>query len=238
MRDCVVFNGHNSLDFQDVRFNVIRIPEVMKRIQQAQEIWDQQDVAGFDLANFMASEDRLFLGNIKLKSLAAAIVQIGLYDRYVRYHSVPDFFIGSSTGDAPVFVAVGRQDFSDMVRESAALRVARPIAPVQLADDPQLSGMSLAHYAAFQNMEENGKYAYTELDGDGRDIHRVVLKILEEHEVKRFVNIGPGNLLLSRFRPELEMVDIQVLESIDMDPMLSWFWSKMRDGGGGVISAQ
>ncbi len=231
-----MFNGHSSLDFQDVRFNVVRIPEVMKRIQQAQAIWDKQDVAGFDLANFLASEDRVFLGNIKLKSLAAAIVQLGLYDRYVSYHPQPDFFIGSSVGDSPVSVVVGQMEFSEMICKSLALRVVRPASPIQLADDPQLAGMSLDEYVAFQKMEDGGRVAFTELDGDGRDIHRVVIKILEEHDVRRFVNIGPGNLLLSRFRPEFEMVDIQILESIDMDPMLTWFWSKMRESGSSVAN--
>lgn len=225
MRDCVVFNGLDSLDIQEIRFNVIRIPEVIRRVHQAQEIWDLQEGAGFDFANFIASEDRIFLSNIKLKSLAAAVVQLGLYDRYTRFFKEPEFFIGSSTGDAPVMVAVGRMTFAEMVRESPALRLSRPTALVQLADQPQLAGMSLTQYAAFQRIEDKGLRAFHDIETDGCEIQTIVLRMLEELDVRRFVNVGPGNLLIHRDQPEFEMVDIQILESIELDPLLTWFWA-------------
>jgi hypothetical protein len=49
-----------------------------------------------------------------------------------------------------------------------------------------------------------------------------------DYGVRRFVNFGPGNLLFSNLEGDLRLADIQVLESIDLDPMLSWFWQGLR----------
>ena len=77
MRDVLVFNGSSNLDFQEIRTNVGRIPEVVARIREAQKIWDTVATQPLDLANFIGSEDISFLGNIKLKSFATAVVQVG-----------------------------------------------------------------------------------------------------------------------------------------------------------------
>jgi hypothetical protein len=230
MRDCVVFNGVSSLEVQEIRVNVVRIPEVIKRIHQAQQVWDEHHRESFDLANFMASDDRIFLSNIKLKSLASAIVQIGLYDRYLRWHREPEFFVGDSTGDSPVLVATGQKLFSQLIGESPALSVSRPSGVVRLADEPELSGIQLTQYLAYRRYEENKISFFQEVEVEGRDVQSLALQLIEELDVRRFINIGPGSLLF-RSQPQFEMVDIQVLESIDLDPMLSWFWPSLRAQG-------
>src|SRR3954468_7812438 len=104
MRDALVFNGASNLDFQDIRTNVIRIPEVVVRIREAQKIWDSIATTSLDLANFIASEDAVFLGHIKLKSFATAVVQVGLLDRYLKTHALPEYLVGAVNGDSPLMV--------------------------------------------------------------------------------------------------------------------------------------
>ena len=65
MRDALVFNGASNLDFQDIRSNVVRIPEVIARIREAQKLWDKLSTQALDLANFINSEDSVFLGAIR-----------------------------------------------------------------------------------------------------------------------------------------------------------------------------
>lgn len=230
MSEAVVFQGLNALDFEEIRTSVVRIPEVTRRIMEAQRIWDSSEATHFDFFNFIASEDRVFMSNIRLKSLAAAVVQVGLFDRYLRYHQRPQVLVGNSNGDSALKVASGILTFEEMVSQSAALKLTRPSAPLQLADEPVLSGISLTEYGAFQvGKDENDEAVMAEVTVDKIDPAKIVSTLVEELQVRRFVNIGPGNLLFSQLEEDLRMADIQVLESIDLDPMLSWFWSSLRN---------
>lgn len=227
MVDAVVFNGLNALDFQDVRQNVIRIPEVSARIHELQRIWEIIDPAGFSFFNFMASDDSIFMRNIKLKSLAAATVQIGLFDRYLKYYRRPQFLVGNSNGDSALLVCVGKNSFIDFVKSSLALKAIRPL---QVAEHPLLSGISLTEYAVYRAGRPNsdGEIEHEVVEGDKMDINKIVHRLINDFEVKKFVNIGPGNMLLNEVHHELALSDVQILESIDLDPMLSWFWPGMK----------
>lgn len=224
MQDTVLFNGINSLDFQDVRANVIRIPEVCARISAAQKIWDTIDRGGFNFYNFLAFENEVFLSNIKLKSLASAIVQIGLYDRYVKQNKKPQYMVGCSNGDSVLKVCAGEITFEEMILNSDAAKTVKPVVPIMsLATSPKLSGISLSEFAVY-HLGEEPEEAFKPIDADKMDVQKILNKMIEDHAVKRIVNIGPGSQLLNKAFHDLSMRDIQILESIDLDPMLSWFW--------------
>lgn len=238
MTDAVVFNGLNALDFHDVRYNVIRIPEVSVRIREAQAIWDRSDATGFNLFNFFTAEDNVYLGNIKLKSLAAAVVQVGLYDRYLRLFRLPQFLVGNSNGDSPLLVAAGKITFNELVEESLALRALKPVAPLAMPGSPLLAGIALTEFSVYQLEGGGALEILPEFDSDKRDINKVVRRMIDEQEVRQFVNIGPGNLLLAELHHELALSDVQILESIDLDPMLSWFWPSMKRSSELTLVAQ
>lgn len=226
MTDAVVFNGIHTLDFHEVRWNVVRIPEVSVRISEAQEIWDKEELSSFNFYNFLVSEDQVFQGNIKLKSLATAIVQVGLYDRYLRFFQRPKYLIGAGNGDSPLKVAAGLLSLEDLLKKSRACEMERPSSLLQLADTPFLSGMSLADYTLYVFSPQKNTFE-TLIDGN-KDFNVVAREAIEEHRVQKFVNIGPGSLLINRNKDEYSMADIQILESIDIDPMLSWFWREVQ----------
>jgi hypothetical protein len=229
MSEAVVFQGLNALDFEEIRASVVRIPEVTRRIMEAQQLWDASEAPHFDLFNFVASEDRVFMSNIRLKSLASAVVQVGLYDRYLRFHKAPRFFVGNTNGDAAVKVAAGILTFTELVTESPALKQVRPTAPLQIADAPILSGIALTEYGAYEvTKSEKGEAAINELSVDKIDPAKIIATLVEEHEVRGFINVGPGNLLYRPLEDDLRTAEIQVLESVDLDPMLAWFWGGMR----------
>lgn len=230
MRDALVFNGASNLDFQDIRSNVIRIPEVVQRIRQAQAIWDKQSTMNLDLTTFIGSEDSVFLGHIRLKGFATAVVQVGLLDRYLKNHKLPEFLIGASNGDAPLKVAAGIMSFEEMVMTSPAItnvatRTLKPVPAGGAFELPVLSGIQLVEYSALQRAEDG----YRTLPSDSKDLEKMVVELVETHDVEKLVMVGPGHSIFGRGMRELTERDVQVMESIDLDPMLTWFWSNLKE---------
>src|SRR5689334_8546498 len=76
MFDALIFSTVNALEFNEVRQDVIRIPEVIGRVREAQDIWDARAPMSLDLVNFIGSDDRTFLSNLRLKNLATAVIQM------------------------------------------------------------------------------------------------------------------------------------------------------------------
>lgn len=231
MVEAIVFNGINSLDFQDVRSNVTRIPEVIARIRNAQAVWDEKQLAQFDLLNFICSDDKTFFNNIHLKSLATAVVQTGLYDRYLRFHKLPQYFVGNFNGDSALQVACGLISFEELVANSASAlsseaRVRWSGLQEVSMTEPVLAGISLTEYAAFR-VHQDGTFEKLELPKV--DVIKIVHHLVEECGLRKIVNVGPGNTLISRSADDMILEDVQILESIDLDPMLNWFWSGLRE---------
>jgi hypothetical protein len=229
MRGALVFNGASNLDFQDIRTNVVRIPEVVQRIREAQAIWDKVSATPLDLANFIGSEDEVFLSHIKLKSFATAVVQVGLLDRYLKNHKMPEFVVGAINGDSPMKVAMGQMTFFELVSESLAANGSRPrtAQPVASALDlPILAGVQLVEYAVFALSPEGG---YVRKETDIRELERMIVDLVDQHEVNKLVMVGPGSSVSGKKVLDLTSRDVQVLESIDLDPMLSWFWTNLKE---------
>ena len=231
MRDALVFNGASNLDFQEIRTNVIRIPEVVARIREAQSIWDSLSTQPLDLAIFIGSEDSVFLGNIKLKNFATAVVQVGLLDRYLKNHKLPEYIMGAVNGDSALMVALGQQTFFDMVSESSALGNRSPRTTMNVIQGglelPILSGVQLAEYGVFRRGPDG---QYKRVEQDTREAQRMVVNMVENHDVKSLVMVGPGQTISGKKLLDLTAHDVSVQESIDMDPMLSWFWGQLREG--------
>lgn len=227
MRDALVFNGASNLDFQDIRTNVIRVPEVVVRIREAQAIWDKVSPTPLDLANFIGSEDDVFLSHIKLKSFATAVVQVGLLDRYLKNHKMPEYVVGAINGDSPMRVAMGQKSFLELVTESLATNGPRPRVPVANALDlPILAGVQLVEYAIFCRGTDGD---YVRQITEVREVERMIVDLVDQHEVNKLVMVGPGSSVSGKKVLDLTSRDVQVLESIDLDPMLSWFWSNLRE---------
>lgn len=291
----VVFAGRNGLDFLELRLGAVRIPEVSLRIREAQRLLDGMEAERIDLLGATVSEDESFFRNIKVKSLLAAIVQVGLYDRLVKSQRAPDVLIGNSNGDSALLVCAGQMTFEQMITSSSALQTlqlrqnseplkAAPIAgatstlpagayPQNLAvgmgagatafsagasaqlvpgatlvpgiaaiqafdaetaesnvmELPSLSGVSLTEYRAFIRAEDGGM---VEVGQPLMDVKRLIAEVVEHQAITRFINIGPALALATS---EYEIIgqsagadEVTIIDSIDLDPMLNWFWKQMR----------
>lgn len=216
----LIFNGSNALEFQEIRTNVIRIPEVIHSIREAQGIWDALNTTPFDLANFIGSEDHVFLSQIKLKNFATAVVQVGLLRRYLRTQELPEFVIGTVNGDSPLKVALKQISFVEMVAESEAL----PKERLQIVknDSPLLAGVRLEEYVVYQKTSGD---KYKRLDFETRDVRKMVEGLIASQGVNQLVFVGPGT-----WNTQLPL-SAEITESIDLDPALGWFWGNLREAG-------
>lgn len=233
VKSAVVFSGRNALDFQELRGEVLRIPEVTLRVRQAQSVLDELGHSDTDLLNYIASDDETFFRNINLKGLVAAIVQIGLYDRFLKNQSRrPDFLVGNSNGDSALAACTGQISFRELVERSQALDTMRPsekVISLGAEPAPLLTGISLPEFQAFEmKVDDLGEVQFSAVREGRMDLKKIASTLHDEFGVMRFINIGPANSLKGADFSSFESDEIETLDSIELDPMLSWFWRSMR----------
>jgi len=218
MRGALIFNGSSALEFQDIRSNVIRIPEVIHSIREAQSIWDALNPSPFDLGNFITSEDSVFLSQIKLKNFATAVVQVGLLRRYLRQNELPEFIIGTVSGDSPLRVALRQISFVEMVAESEAMPKER--LSIVSSEAPMLAGVRLEEYVVYQKTADD---RYKQVTFETRDVKKMVESLISSQDVSKLIFVGPG-----AWNTKLPAA-AEIVESIELDPQLSWFWAAMKE---------
>ena len=248
-KTAVVFSGRNGLDFNELRNGILRIPDVTIRLREAQKLidgfGDQGASQKADLMATIASDDEHFFRNIKLKSLASAIVQVGLYDRLLRTQRRPDYMVGNSNGDSAMLVCAGQITFKEMIEKSQALEAyatpagavpgapsvpsATVVIPLAFGATPLLSGLSLTEYSALKSeTKADGTVGYQPMTETAMELRKVIGSLHQDHGVDRFVSIGPASALRGSDYRALGAGDIESTDSIDLDPMLGWFWRNVR----------
>lgn len=235
MFDAMVFSTVNALEFLEVRRNTIRIPEVFQKVREAQTIWDQVSDRSLDLANFIGSDDQGFLGNLRLKNLATAVVQLGLLDRWLKQNELPRYLVGLHNGDAPVKVAARQQTFDELVRESHALgQIRTPTLTLHGGGLPILAGISLAEFCLLHKSE----HGYESLAENEMDFRRLMTMMLSQKEtgvagkqqaIRRIVVLGPGHSHVEAQLKQNGIKNVEVVDAVTQDPLLGWFWQE-REG--------
>jgi len=223
MFDAVVFSSVNALEFLEVRRNVVRIPEVIRRIREAQAIWDEVSPQNLDLLNFIGSDDSIFLGHLRLKNLSTAIIQLGLYERFLAQSEgtdSPRLMLGLVNGDSALKVVTRELAFEELIRQSPTLSAPRANLALQLGGLPVLSGISLAEFGLSEKVEGGYKPL---LDGE-MDLRKVMEALSRQEGVKKVVVIGPGAGHAQTMFKDVGGAHIEVTDSVDLDPVLSWFW--------------
>lgn len=227
MFDAVVFSSVNALEFLEVRRNVVRIPEVIRRIREAQSVWDEVSPQNLDLLNFVGSDDSVFLGHLRLKNLTTAIIQLGLFERFLSQNgnSNPRFAMGLVNGDSALKVATRQQTFDELIRQSPALSAPRANLALQIGGLPVLSGISLAEFGLCEMTEEG---ANPLLEGE-MDLRKTMSALADQSEVEKVIVIGPGAGHVQTLLKELKKHPVEVVDSIELDPVLGWFWPQREE---------
>ncbi len=98
---------------------------------------------------------------------------------------------------------------------------------------PSLTGLSLTEFRAFMRNEDG---TFAELGQPTMDLKKLISEIVEHQSVLRYINIGPAQTIqpleYSQIADATGADEVTVIDSIDLDPMLNWFWKQMRPVAG------
>lgn len=264
-KTAAILAGRNGIDLLEMRAAVVRIPEVVSVLRQAQSVIDSAHVEGLDLLSFIASDEDSFFANLKIKGLVASLVQVGLFARFLKQRPPPDFLVGSMTSENALRIIAGEQALPELVinilseagmiqysdvepgpanenleKQSDISRVddANQVTELKCGVVVSLFGynqfrshtdQALNAYRVVELRGESGAKVYLAKDLAGApDIKRIVTELHLENGVNRFVSIGPNPVLRASDFSALELEDIETYDSIEIDPMLSWFWRAMK----------
>lgn len=223
MAKSVLLTEIDALNRLHVRRDVARIPEVSLRIREAQTIADS--IYGDQsplLIQTMLKEDQDFKSSGKLSTILWAAGQLGLWDRFLKTQRVPRYVICKSENIGLVKVMNSELRFHDWVTSLV-----------------QNSGAAAWDVSA----EEANSYLIIELRKDEKEVAPVseikfsasdlascVQFALDEFKVSQCVRVGFETETndLSVDLPFRERFDI--VNSIDLDPLLTWFMNQHRGG--------
>ena len=231
--------------------NALRIPEVFLRLKQTlnelentkklKKVKTLFHLLSMDEDFFEQSSKELKSLNIDFWHIVMTIIQVGLYDRYLKSQMRPLGFITSSSSDWAARISGGVWTIKDMVENLQDHRKKRAC-----SNSKNKKGNSNNHLSFFKYNEENQKYEYlTSNIGSSESL----LKFIEEYHISQVITIGPSisnhsphkNILKAHNTKSLETQikrdwllyevtkntslkdNICVVDSIDIDPLLFWF---------------
>lgn len=226
-----------SLSFLSIRQNLIRIPEVLIRLKEAEVIINnlQNQFKGFvNLISIMesnwrestldpqkynknllttadSSEDIIILHK-KLSLIVSYVSQVGLFDRYIKSFSYPEFIMHNSSSHRSMSVSLKHCSMKKMLRS------------VLEEDLPSEELLSSSLCVIFKkNSRKYTEYQKINFTTFKSSFEQFTLK----EGLKSFVHLGPGQSLHSEFS-DLSANQFTELESISLDPILNWFWTDVR----------
>lgn len=201
----LVFDVHASIHFQEVRSALVRIPEVIQKIREVQKVLDRKGIA-LDLGNFIASDDSAFLHHYRRKEFAGVVLQLGLYERFLRFFEKPTQFVGVVNSISALRVITGQITLEQFVEE--AFKKSKNVEPDALPGLPVLSGIQIPKYQLLTEKEDGSFEAETEALAD-------INLPLKKVSASSVYEVGLGSESRSG--------------TIDLDPHLSWVWDQVKD---------
>lgn len=228
MKTAVLFANTGVLDFLELRTSIVRIPEVIAKLKEAQVFLDRAMKEAPDLIQFLTSDDQKFWASEKIRKITVAVVQIALYERHSKNFGKASHFLAVDKDDSPVQVISGKMRLGEFVI-NLAMKEEKVKAITEMPEATFLAkGISMPDFQLFTKSEDpvaEDEPAYSlSNEGDKEALNSLLMKIRDEDNVKQFVNIGPGQSISGSAVNDLIDKELNIMESIDMDPMLSWFW--------------
>lgn len=215
---CLLFSGCRGLDDQNVRNSILRIPEVSRKLKEAQRLIDSNSENHTDLFSYVVSSDQEFNSKPALRALVSDVVQVGLFDRYVRYRNRPSFMVGRTNGSSALKVCAGTQTFEEFIVQSEYCNSLNGVAQLNTT---KLAGIAIEEYGVFQ---WNNEGDFENFDATSKEAAKIVEELSVDNKINQCIHIGP----CADFRMQ-ELADggvdlISSMNSIDLDPILSSFW--------------
>lgn len=212
----VVVGELSVLDRYQVREAIVRIPEVGARLGEVQRLLDSWCAHRPDVFINLQMDDIAFTRSGALRAAAVAAVQKGLFDRYVRKFGMPKFLIGPKGTMHLLRCLSGEISLSELLHRRFV-----EDAPVQL--NPIMFAMQSRGSFDAICLDQPDVMDFPATTPEG-----LIEVLVEEYQVDRIVNLGPGTTVI-----QTQMIDpcferLQLTETIEMDPQLGWFWTPQR----------
>jgi hypothetical protein len=231
----ILFSGVAMLDQRDTRQSLIRIPEVIQKIKQAQTVIDQLTNFSFDLHNCMHDDNQFLTSNPKIRRVLVNVVQLALYERHIKSYHKPHFFVGSLFNLSAIEHCLGFSYFDEFIRsvwfqdlegsenEEVVFETQSKYQDIQKVH--QLYNKKNNYYIyEFQQMDDTITEAKKMDEADSCE--KILSKLISKYEVKQVVNLAPSDMMLSPIANPFLLEDIQLFNTIEIDPMLSWFYQR------------
>ncbi len=219
---CLLYSGRRGLDDQSTRISVLRIPEVSRKLKDAQRWID--NILGtdlkIDLYSFVQSIESDFNSQSSLKSLVAATVQIGLFERFVKYRSRPQFLVGPINGNSAMKVCAGLQNFQDFIETSDFCKENTLMARFT-QQGTKLSGVKLEDYGALM---WNPEGFYQNLEIEKKEATKIIEELNLHNLLTQCVHLGPTFEFRKDEFETAGLSHLASMSSIETDPILNSFW--------------
>lgn len=216
MVTAIVVGDLSVLDRYQVREAIVRIPEVGARLREVQYLLDQWTGHRVDVFTSLQQDDIGFSRSGSVRAAIVAAVQKGLFDRHLRKFGNAKYLIGPKGTIQLLRCLNGEISLSELLQRRFVEDIPVQINPLMFASNTQ------------GNFDVIDLQTREVVDMPATTAEGIMELLVEEHQVGRIVNLGPGYSLV---RPQ--MVDpcherLQLTETIEMDPQLSWFWTPQR----------
>jgi hypothetical protein len=209
MSSVLLFGGRSLLDKPGVRESFLRIPEISAVLKQAQKELEFVSGTKIDLMSFATSEDNEFHSNTLWKDLVVQLFQVGLYKRMQKSLIKPKFIIGRSGGISAMDVCLGKQSLLDVLiafqSEMEMQKEANQSQDILVGQKLELSKMYIY----------NGE-TYEEGIG-GKSTQALLEEISKDNLITQIIALGISDTTVD------PSSIFNVMNSIELDPLLSWF---------------
>lgn len=221
METAILLGDVSVLDRIQLREAVLRIPEVSLRIKEIQRWIDKNTTCSLDLFTSMHNDDMTYLRSGVVRGLCVTAVQIGLYDRYTRRSGSPKFVIGIRGTLQFLRYIAGNITLDDLL---IPLFATLSSLKVESSASAMFAPQTRAAYDIVKLKNESQQSEFSFIDTSVQTSEELITYLVDENDIGRLVNIGPGEKMVSPHTIDPCYERVQVLESIETDPQLSWFW--------------
>lgn len=210
----ILFSGRHSLNDQQIRQNLIRVPEVLIEIKYAQKILDEEG-STLDLLEQMSLPSEDFCRRLAVRACLTLLAQVGLYRRWKSNNPKESTQLIFRTGYAsPEILLEG-------LRPRAYRKWLREIFSQDnvytLSDD--ISNLKFEDYIC-----RDGKETLFQAES----LDEILTLASRSEQGVQVLSLVPGQCFFSAgLQAQFEKQSISVADLFQVDPKLDWFWSEM-----------
>lgn len=215
MNTVLVFTGRGGIDSLDFRQQLLRVPEVSIILKSAQESLDRRGYSK-DLVSLVQSDNNDYLSSGLWRELVAQLVQMGLFTRYRKLSIRPQFIVGESGDCTASMVCLGQKSLEDLIENFS----------VQMEKRHQEEKST--EYLVGHRLETSKVYQWNGVEyvvaAEGKEAWYLIEDIRKDHLVDQVITLGMVPVAAALRLDQ----DLGIVESVVIDPLLSWIWPFVR----------